>query len=253
MRIALPALAILLALVPISDLSAACPTDGPPASRLGPGRAGTVRLQTVVPGDADLYTEHCDGTFEDGYCWRRDGIGDPYYGAFAERFTGPAHVVGMRVYLSTIYDPPYERASDMYVWGDGVIGPGAVLAVLPDVVFTAIPFWPEVGGFDFPITAETGPVFYVGSQADFGPGTEYCYYFNGADCNGSGGSPWTCVKPGLGYPSGWQSPSQIWGPTNAMGYGVYTADYLQGIGDAPADGSADPGTTWSAVKNLFRR
>jgi hypothetical protein len=249
MRLASPALGIALALVPFTGVAASCPLDGPAATQLGPGRPGLVRLQTVAPSDANEYLEHCDGTFENGVCWRSGGTADPYYGAFAERFDGPAHVVGMRVYLSTLYPPPYERTSDLYVWGDGVNGPGAVLAVVRDVGFDAIPLWPDVGAFDFPIYAETGTAFYVGSQANFGPDPNPCWYYSAADCDGPQGSPWTCINPGQGYPSGWQDPGVVWGPITAMGYGVYTMDSAQGIEEAPA---AEPAPSWGAVKSLFR-
>lgn len=220
------------------------------ASQVGPGRPGTVTLQSPwlsPPGD---YQENCDGTFENGYCWRHQGIGEPYYGCFAEGFHGPDQVVGMRIYLSASADVPPDSTSDLFVWGSGPAGPGSVLAMIPYVQFPAIPLWPEVRGFDFEITAEVGPNFYVGSQANFGPGYCFCYYYAAADTDGPGGSPWTCIAPGMGYPTGWQDPSIVWGTTAAMGYGVYTATE-QGVADAPADDGAEAHTTWGQVKRLF--
>jgi len=245
-------LAILLGPGLPSVAAGECPPDGGPASQLGPGAPGAVLQQTPWLEEPAVYQENCDGTFENGYCWRRDGVIDPYYGAFAERYHGPAGVVGIRVYLTTIYEPPYYRTSDLYIWGAGVSGPGAVLAMSPGIEFTAIPMWPDVGGFDFAISADVGPNFYVGSRANFGPEPGPCDYFTAADCGGPGGSPWTFIAPGMGYPTGWQDPGLVFGETHAMGYGVYTAAE-QGIEDPPLDGGLDPRTTWGQVKTLFGR
>jgi hypothetical protein len=83
--------------------------------------------------------------------------------------------------------------------------------------------------------------FTVGYWGDF-PGS-YALFFCAADENGPGGHPWTCIAPGIGYPSGWQNPSVIepWAQVKALGCGVY---FEQGT---PVESE-----TWGALKALFR-
>jgi hypothetical protein len=59
--------------------------------------------------------------------------------------------------------------------------------------------------------------------------------------DGPGGHPWTCIAPGIGYPSGWQDPSVVWGETQSMGCSV---NFEQSTPIEPA--------TWAVVKALFR-
>ena len=216
---------------------------------VGYGAPGPVVLVQPLPTDTPIYMENNDGTFENGYCWRSDGISDPYYGAFAEAFHGPAQVVAVRVYLSTLYEPPY-RTSDVYIWGAGPDQPGAVLALRSGVGFDAIPLWPTIGAFDVDISAAVGPNFYVGSQADFGAFGP-CDYFVAADVDGPGGSPWTCVAPGSGWePTGWQDPTATFGETASMGYGVYL-ETSEGIEEPLLEPEVDRADTWGGIKTLF--
>ena len=46
---------------------------------------------------------------------------------------------------------------------------------------------------------------------------QMCGYFIAADTNGFGGCPMTNVAPGIGYPTGWNPVSVIWGPTQSLG------------------------------------
>jgi hypothetical protein len=57
------------------------------------------------------------------------------------------------------------------------------------------------------IEATVGPDFYVGHQGSSGI---HVPWWTAANENGSGGSPWTCIAPGVGYPTGWQHPAIVW-------------------------------------------
>jgi hypothetical protein len=219
------------------------------ASVLGP-TTGQPAGGAVAPEFRDLeYWENHDGTFENAYAWRVGGIGDPYFGAFAEGYHGPVMVRGIRVYMTQIGFIEGETM-DLFVWTAGIGEPGAVVAIVPEVRpnYEEIPYWPEVGGQDFEIGASVGPNFYVGARGNFGIHVPWWY---GADVGERGGSPWTCIAPGLGYTTGWNHPDIVFGePTQSMGFGVYV-ETAQGIEDLP-EGEAPARTTWGRIKQLCR-
>ncbi len=203
------------------------------------------------------YWQNADDSYETAYAWRYQRIQAPYYGAFAEGYTGPAVIAGVRVYLTTTDNTiPVERSSDFFVWGDDGGQPGLVRQVRPAVYFDTVPEWPEFGFYDVEIHTFVDGPFYVGAQPNFQEQTPYDYHF-GADLNGPGGDPWICVAPNTGYPEGWQRPDVVWSETAAMGFGVYVGDFPSDVGDLPDElpggGSQDQSTTWGAVKSLFRR
>ena len=68
-------------------------------------------------------------------------------------------------------------------------------------------------------------------------------WFVGADTNGFGGCPLTCIRPGIGYPTGWQNVSIIWGPTTALGIGAEAHE----CGATPVRESS-----WGQIKAPFR-
>jgi hypothetical protein len=59
---------------------------------------------------------------------------------------------------------------------------------------------------------------------------------------GAGGCPWTCIAPGIGYPTGWQHPSVVFPHCRSLGIGVY-------FGDPPLSGEC---RSWGAIRALFR-
>ncbi len=250
---------VLAALVFIALVSATAPAAlarvqsgqdaNSPATALGPGGSGAVNLA----GDTSLrelqYWENVDGTFEQGYAWRGLGLADPFYGAFAEGFQGPAQVMGVRVYVT---QGGYfaGESMDLFIWGDGIGEPGAVLQLIPGLVPESIPLWPDVAGLEYAVEAAVGNNFYVGTQADFGLSSTF---WNAVDLDGPGGSPWTCIAPGLGFPVGWNDPSIVWtefGQTKSMGYGVYI-ERSSSVDELPGDEVFDPQTTWGSIKALF--
>ncbi|MBD3236881.1 MAG: hypothetical protein GF330_09265 [Candidatus Eisenbacteria bacterium] len=216
--------------------------------QLGPGTGLCSEIQGDLPREDLVYWESCDGTFENAYCWDILVLEEPYYGGFAEGFGGPAEVAGMRIYLTSMEGTASDDV-DLYVWTAGIPGPGAVVAVVPAVV-ESIPVWPDVVAYDFDISADVGNRFYVGIWDDPEQGGCPWSWFIAADQNGPLGSPWTCIGPDWGYPTGWQDPSIVWGSTNSMGLGVYVRG-AAGIGDHPGDRPAPHAPTWGQIKTVF--
>jgi hypothetical protein len=143
-------------------------------------------------------------------------------------------------WLTTLPDFWFDPPADCYVWDGGVDStPGAVLAVFTGVSFSAIPPWPTVRQYDVAMDVSvTGP-FTIGVWPEWLEGM--IDYFFAADENGPRGHPWTCIAPGIGYPSGWQDPSLVWPGARSMGCGVY---FEHGT---PAETE-----TWGSIKALFR-
>jgi hypothetical protein len=182
-----------------------------------------------------------DGSFENGYTWRYDGVAPPYYGAFGEAYDLGAGTVACGAYwLTTLpgFFPP--QYADLYVWEGGVgSSPGTVMAVVTGINFPNIPNWPSVGQNDVDLDVAVGGPFTVGYWGPW-PGQDW-WFFCAADENGPGGHPWTCIAPGQGYPSGWQDPAVVWPNAKSMGCGVYFEQ-----------GTPVKSETWGAVKALFR-
>lgn len=203
--------------------------------------------ETVVIGPgADacaegVLTANHDGSFENGYAWRTGGVVAPYYGSFGEAYDLGTGVVYCGAYwLSTLPGYIQGHTADCYVWEGGVGSmPDAVLGVVTGVAFDGIPYWPEVGQFDVDLNIAVSGPFTVGYWGNW-PGMG-CDWFCVADLNGLQGYPWTCIAPGIGYPTGWNDPSIVWGPTRSMGCASYF-------------GQASPveAGTWGAIKQVFR-
>jgi hypothetical protein len=181
-----------------------------------------------------------DGSFENGYCWQLSGVVPPYYGAFGSAFDLGPGTVFCGSYWVTQTGSFVGQTADLYVWEDGVYGPpGAVVGVVVGHVMTNVPFWTDVGQNDAEINICVDGPFTTGYWGNWVE--DYCGYFCGADLDGFGGIPWTCIAPGIGFPTGWNNPSDIWGPTQDMGLGGYF-----GQGGTPAEAE-----TWGSIKALF--
>jgi hypothetical protein len=181
-----------------------------------------------------------DGSFENGYAWQYAGSVAPYYGAFGEGYDlGTGTVFCGAYWPSTMPGYFYGQSADCYVWDGGVGGaPGAVLGVTTGVVFPNVPNWPAAAQNDVDLNvAVTGP-FTVGFWGNW-PGA-LCGYFCCADLNGFGGYPWTNIAPGIGYPTGWNDPSIVWGTTQSMAIGAWFG------GCTPVEAQ-----TWGSIKALF--
>jgi hypothetical protein len=221
-------------------LLAAVPSGASNAVSLGYSEETTI----VEPGTDDcasgnLIYNH-DGSFENGYAWHYGGCVPPYFGALAEAYDLGAGMASCASYWLTSMPGWESNPGNCYLWEGGVdSAPGAVLGVVTDAAFGNLPQWPQVGENDVAMNIEVAGSFTVGIWQDC-PGA-LANWFCAADLDGPPGHPWTCIAPGIGYPSGWQDPSIVWGPTSSMGCGVY---FEQGT---PVERE-----TWGAVKSLFK-
>jgi hypothetical protein len=204
------------------------------------------REDTVIVGDG---RDECIGTliynhdfsFENGYCWQYEGVAPPYFGAFAEGYDlGPGTAECAVYWLTTL--GWYPDPMDVYLWDGGVHGPpGGVLCVVPGVTGLNIPYWPSCGLNEIEISCCMGGDFAVGYWTD--SSNHGCTFYCCVDENGTAGHPWTCIAPGIGYPSGWQHPNVVYPDCVSMGIGVTVTD-----NPSPAESE-----TWGAIKSLYQR
>jgi hypothetical protein len=181
-----------------------------------------------------------DGSAENGYCWQYGGIVPPYYGAFAECCDmGTYNICGIRLLLTGVGYPcgPF----DAYVWADAGGAPGSVLSMTGGLNPCPVATWPSISTHDFAITSTpTSGVVWFGFWAN--NSTAPCGYFIAADTNGFGGCPYTNIAPGIGYPTGWNNVSAVWGPTQSIGIGAW-------FGYGPIIPIRE--TSWGRVKLTF--
>jgi hypothetical protein len=234
----------LLVSLPVCVSSASEPTTVGPSDRV-----------VVVPGGRDcggqLY-EHHNGRFASAIAWQGDGIVPPYYGTLAEAFDLGSGVIYCGVYWLTQNGNFNGHVADLYVWDGGIAGPpSTVLHMVTGHLFTNVPHWPEVGQNDVPLQVPVSGAFTIGYWGDW-PG-EQCGYYVPYNEWVQHGHPWTCIAPGLQYPSGWQHPSVVggWEAIESLGLGVYfgtPSSVDDHIGERPPLES----TTWGALKALTK-
>ena len=183
-----------------------------------------------------------DSSYENAYCWQLEEVAPPYYGAWAEGFDlGPVNVECAVLWFTT--PSPYWEPNpiDVYVWDGGVQGPPEnVLCLLPDIEDFQMGFWPEIRQNDIEIDCCVSGDFSVGYWTD--DSDCFCVIYCPADENGPGGNPWTCIAPGLGYPTGWQHPNVVHPNCVSMGLGATITE-----DPSPADSQ-----TWGKIKSLYR-
>lgn len=229
--------ALVVAGLLLTLLSPALPESHP---HLGPADDTTIVTATTQECPGTNFHNH-DDSLEGGYCWQYGGIVPPYYGAFAEGFDlGCAQLTCASLWVTQngYWD---GQTFDLYVWDGGVTGPpGEVLVLCPDQQMESIPYWPTFGRNDLPLSADVSGEFSLGYWAHFADCP--CGWYIGSDMDGPGGFPWTCVVPGIGYPSGWQSPEVIWGFLQSLGVGGYFIE----------EPSPVVAPSWGAVRHLFR-
>jgi hypothetical protein len=181
-----------------------------------------------------------DGSGENGYAWQYGGEVAPYYGAFAEGYNGNGCVCGVALFLTQVgYNT--GQLVDAYVFGSDGNNPTTVLSTTTGLNPGSVAFWPSISESDLAVsnTPVSGD-FFVGFWGEW-PGALAPFYI-AADLNGFGGLPRTNIAPGIGYPTGWNDPSIIWGTTMAMGIGAYvTTDCIVPTHEA----------TWGAIKHLY--
>ena len=212
MRTSVCVFGLLLALFgPVSSPEAASLTHG----SVGRGHGIQIPGQNSNPCTGTLYS-NWDGSAENGYCWQYGGVVPPQYGAFAECYSFTGNVCGIELNLTGIGYP--TQPATLFVWADGGGMPGTVIAQGTGTP-SGVPLWPSVAPFDFPMSATVAGVFWAGYWANFSQ--QGCGYFIAADLNGFGGCPMTDIAPGIGYPTGWNNVSVVWGPTQALGISVW--------------------------------
>lgn len=214
------------------------------AATIALGAIPRVFARSEMASDPDCGTVvmNSDGTYETAYTWSYGGLAEPYYGAFAECYDGPAQVCAFVGDLTDLGHMAPVRM-DIYVWQDAGGVPGAVVATRSEIEFSFAGVWPAVARNVFQLEQPVcvGPKYWIGCCAT--PSAGDVFYWVAADLDGPGGCPMTNIAPGLGYPSGWQDPGIVWLPTAAMGVGAQVVN-------CPPTPTQD--TSWGRVKALMR-
>ncbi|MCC7143280.1 MAG: hypothetical protein IT349_14370 [Candidatus Eisenbacteria bacterium] len=200
-------------------------------------------ILTGVRGDGCgtlLFT--ADGTYENGIAWSYGGIRSPFYGAFAECYTGAAEVC-TAVFDFTQIGLQFDTRMDVYLWDDAGGCPGNVLCLMAGVDPGPIAFWPTVSRHEIELAGCCVPeTWWIGYWRDEIGGA--AGWFSAIDVDGAAsGCAKTCIAPGIGYPAGWQDASIVWGPMSAIGIGARVR---------PCDPVAVEQKSWGGVKALYR-
>jgi hypothetical protein len=203
---------------------------------------------TVIEGDmgdqcVGIPVYNHDMSFENGYCWQINGCQPPYYGAYAEGYDlGEVNVECGLFYLTQIgyYT---GQTLDAYVWDGGVYGPpSGVRCVVPGYTGMTIGYWPTCTLNEFELGCCVDTDFAVGYWGDWAAGgDQICGWYVCSDENGFGGNPWTCIAPGIGYPTGWNPVTVTFPDCVSLGLGLTITD----------DPSPAESQTWGSIKALF--
>jgi len=195
-------------------------------SSIGPGDGVIVPGPDVNPCPPSSFFLNADGSYEGGYAWQYAGIVPPYYGAFAEGFGHIGTICGVQLALTQVGDYS-DYPIDVYVWASDGSNPDYVLSVTTGIHVGPPAVWPSISLHDIAITdtGVSGCDCFVGFWGNW-PGA-FAPWYLGADLDGPDGLPRTNIAPGIGYPSGWQHPSVVWGPTAALGIGAYALPALR--------------------------
>lgn len=213
----------------------------PPATAvsIGAGR-GTLPSTLGDPpcGERNLHT---NGSYEDGIAFSYQGQDLPYYGAFAECFSG-SYEVCAAVFDFTSLGQFDANSMDVYVWEDSGGCPGSVLCFFPGIDPGTIGQWPTVTRHVVPLAGCcVSGTWWVGYWADWVG--QFPHWFLAADLDGPGGCSKCCVAPVLDAPPGWQGVSTLWPEVRGIGIG---ADLR------PCEPSPVAETSWGQLKALFR-
>lgn len=198
-------------------------------------------LQDNQDGGCGALVMNSDGSYENGYAWQYGGVVAPDYGAFAEGYATPNQKFCSVVMDLTQTGNAAGGVCDVYAWADAAGTPGAVLGVTVGFGPTGIAFWPSASRHVASIDADCANTTWVGYWGNW-PG-QFTKWYVGADLDGFGGLPYTNIAPGIGYPTGWNNVSIVWGPTQAIGLGGELVD---------CEPSPTEETTWGQIKNLYK-
>jgi hypothetical protein len=197
---------------------------------------GTGVLENPTDGGCGTLYLNADAGYENGYTWQYAGVVPPQYGAMAECYD-LAGTVCAQIFDFTQIGYYAGQTMDAYIWDGGAV-PGAVMNVAPGINPGAPAFWPSISRHSVAVSVGVGGPFFTGYWPNW-PGAIHGW-FVGADLNGFGGCPLTNIAPGIGYPTGWNNVSVVWGPTQAIGLGVELGE-----------GVPVESTTWGQIKNLY--
>jgi hypothetical protein len=209
-------------------------------SSVGPGQGVVVPSTDTNPCPGSILWNNIDGSFENGYAWSFGGAVAPNYGAWAEGYNGIGTVCGVQLALTTVAGT--SATVDAYVWASDGTNPTSVLSLTPALPVTGIGLWPNVTTHDINVVdAAVSGDYFVGFWGIW-PGAQNLFYI-ASDEDGFGGSPRTNIAPGIGYPTGWNSPTVIpnFAGCQALGIGAYLLE-----GPVPVQE-----TSWGAIKNLY--
>ncbi|MCB9464637.1 MAG: hypothetical protein H6682_13170 [Candidatus Eisenbacteria bacterium] len=182
-----------------------------------------------------------DGSYETGYQWEGIDVQPPYFGAFAECFSGTGSVCGVVLDLTCNGDNiPFL---DIYVWQDDGGAPGPVVAVSTGHDPAPVDFWPSVSRHAFPLeyAVSVGGTWWAGFWGDW-PGATSSWFVGADSSGGDSGCPVTNVAPGLEWPAGWQPVPLVFGETTALGIGV---EFEEGATPVRS-------RSWGEIKRVFR-
>jgi len=211
---------------------------------VGKGHGVAVHSHDTNPCAGSTEYLNYDGTGENGYCWQYGGVVAPYYGAFADGYNATGCVCGVALFLTQIGYYTGGNVVDAYVFASDGNNPTTVLGSTTGLNPGTIAFWPSISESDLAISpVNVSGDFFVGYWGNWPNG--FCQFYCAADLNGFGGLPRTNIAPGIGYPTGWNDPSIIWGPTMAMGIGAFVNP------PSACGGTPTKNETWGAIKHLY--
>jgi hypothetical protein len=199
-------------------------------------------LNDFTDGGCGTLAFNSDGTYENGYAWQYGGVVAPDYGSFAEMYSTPGLQACSVVLDLTQVGNQNGYTCDAYAWADAGGVPGAVLNVAVGANPGPIAFWPSISRHTVAlnVNGQCADNTWTGYWGNW-PGL-FSGWYVAADLDGFGGFPYTNIAPGIGYPTGWNNVSIVWGPTQAIGCGVELVDCV-----VPTEER-----TWGQIKNLYK-
>ena len=144
---------------------------------------------------------------------------EPCYGIEIGRQFGPqgAHEVNLEWTRSNL---EYSAFPDpKLIGGASIIASGHIQPILVGYRYYFGPAGSRLRFFAGPSFGMAKASVDVSYWADFS--TQGCGYYVAADLNGPGGCPMTNIAPGIGYPTGRNNASVVWGPVQAIGIGSW--------------------------------
>lgn len=176
----------------------------------------------------------------DGYAWQYGGVVPPDYGSWAECYEG-AYEVCAAVFNLTQLGNQQGQTMDVYVWDDGGGIPGNVVCFRANIDPGPIAPYPDQSTHAVPLEGCcVEGSWWIGCWPNW-PGQQ-AGWFIANDIYGSGTCAKTKIAPGIGFPTGWQNVSIVWGPTPAMWIGADVRPCLP----TPAHGAS-----WGRIKSLY--